>query len=264
MSEPDQYHNCQLQFQSFSLVSRSRSWVCISSAVMCSVQQCFQQERWSNIVIFVLSHCTNIHRRWILAWQMSQTTVPIRSSQLLWDWCSCFAAHRATIGAGTRTAELSWWPILPFLFFFPMSNQQDRIRALEIATDCKLGWDYLCSHLMFPPPLGKIFVQIWTVNHHTAVLDWICILSSSFFSWKLTCLLVRFSAVCFILIDMWCLAFSSMYHCKKTNWRRRAESEWHHPFDAYDAFFFHSFVSAWNSEEFNFSWMLQLCSNNYF
>lgn len=131
----------------------------------------------------MLSNCKDIHMRWILAQQMSHTMVPILSSRPLWDQRSCSAARRASMGAGTCTAELSWWQIFPFPLFL-LSNQRDRIRALEITTGCKLAWEFLCSHLMFPPTLSKIFIWIWTMNYHTAVLDYIFILSSSFFSWN--------------------------------------------------------------------------------
>lgn len=78
------------------------------------------------------------------------------------------------------TTELLTAPSLPSL---ALPNQQDRNRALEITAGCEPPWECLCSHLRSPPALGKIFISVWTVNYHTAALDYVFILSS-FFSWS--------------------------------------------------------------------------------
>lgn len=129
----------------------------------------------------MLSNCKDIHTRWILARQMSQAMAPILSSQPLWEQCRCVAARRASMGAGTGTAEPSWCQTLPFpLWCLP--NRQDRIKALEVTS--KPAGECLCSHLVLPPTVGKILIRIWTMNYHTALSDYIFILSSSFFSWN--------------------------------------------------------------------------------
>lgn len=122
---------------------------------------------------------TDTHMRWILAPQMfclhrlfGTSAGALRLTERVW-----VLAHALQNWA----TELVTDPSLPS---FSLSNQQDRIRAFEITAGCKLAWKCLCSHLMFPPILGKIFIWIWTMNYHTSSLDYVFILSSSFFSWN--------------------------------------------------------------------------------
>lgn len=124
----------------------------------------------------MLSNCKDTHMRWILARQMfclhrlfGTSAVALQLAKRVW-----VLAHALQNWAGDRSS-------LPSFF---LSNQQDRIRAFEITAGCKLVWKCLCSHLTFPPTLGKIFIWIWSMNYHTAGLDYVFILSSSFFSWN--------------------------------------------------------------------------------
>lgn len=172
-------------------------WSLISTI---NVNYCFCHLVWSHIVnIFVLAmlsrECSNV---FLYRWCSNIIILCYRIAKILtWDefqlsGCSfCTGSLGPVLLLYSSQSKSGCWHMHcrtelvtdPSLPSFSLSNQHDRIRAFEITAGCKLAWKCLCSHLMFPPTLGKIFIWIWSINYHTAGLDYVFILSS-FFSWN--------------------------------------------------------------------------------
>lgn len=170
----------------------------------------------------------------------------------------------------------------PSLLSFFLSNQQDRIRALEITAGCKPPWERLCSHLRSPPTLGKIFISIWTVNYHTAGLN--CLYTQFLFQlepihWHVYSNILFWNVFHFSAMYFFCnrvSSFSQIYgvllFLQYKILKDQVEEEEKEScvwaalsfLMCMEFLFFPNFYLMWHSEKFNFHWILQLGSNNYF
>lgn len=154
--------------------------------------------------------------------------VPILSSQPLWHQCCSFAESRAGMGAGTCAAELSWWqifalPLLSFLLF----HQKDRIRALEITIGCKLALESLCKPSGVPSYNRQNFhPKDLNLDHEVLYRCLILYLCTQYFFLHLETIywhvysyifqqgIFSCNRICFILMDIWCVAFLLVRNCK--------------------------------------------------
>lgn len=167
---------------------------------------------------------------------------------------------------------LSRWPCLPlpsFFFFFLIKN--DKIRALETITGCRLALEYLCKPsynmqnfhptnltLDYRVPYSCLIFYLCTQSFlHLEPIYWhvyLYIFQQGIFS-------ALFWRICGVFLFYQRDIVKSRLEKEKENCLRCPSFLIHimilFLYDLYD-------ISMWNSKEFNFSWVLRLSSNNHF
>lgn len=147
--------------------------------------------------------------------------MPIPSLWPLWHQCSSFAECRARM---VLAHSLQAWvndgafPFpLPFLLLL-LLIKNDKVRALETVTGCRLALEYI-----YKPSynMQNFHPKNPTLDYtYSCLIFYLCTLLFLHLEW--TYWLMYFSAgyffcerICFILMDMWCVAFLSAWHCEK-------------------------------------------------